>query len=144
MIVVENQTHQNLFRIVKEIHLLIKVEKMGIISSLKYIVKTSRCLNVLWQNVVCKIIFKINPKILANWTYKSRFNKNIDWDNPRDLIEKIYWLQFNTDTSLWTTCADKYLVREYIKSKGLEDSLNTVYGVYYDVDDIDWSFIIPV
>ena len=112
---------------------------MGIISSLKYIVKTSRCLNVLWQNVVCKIIFKINPKILANWTYKSRFNKNIDWDHPRDLIEKIYWLQFNTDTSLWTTCADKYLVREYIKSKGLEDSLNTVYGVYYDVDDIDWN-----
>lgn len=112
---------------------------MRTIASLKKVVKNNSFLNALWQNVVCRIIFKVNPKILANWTYKSRFNKNIDWDNPKDLIEKIYWLLFNTDTSLWTTCADKYLVREYVKSKGLEESLNTIYGVYSDVEDIDWN-----
>ncbi len=46
-----------------------------------------------------------------------------------DLNEKINWLAFNTDTSNWTRLADKYLVREYVKSKGLEHILTKLYGI---------------
>jgi hypothetical protein len=44
-----------------------------------------------------------------------------------------------TDTTLWSFCADKYRVREYVKSKGCETYLNKLYGMWEDVDDINWN-----
>lgn len=42
------------------------------------------------------------------------------WDNPVDLNEKIMWLEACTDTTLWTKYSDKYEVRDYLRSLGLE------------------------
>ncbi|MCQ2076352.1 MAG: hypothetical protein MJZ20_04860 [Bacteroidaceae bacterium] len=36
-------------------------------------------------------------------------------------------------------CADKYAVRTYITAKGYGDTLNELYGVYDNVDDIDFN-----
>lgn len=80
-----------------------------------------------------------NPKEEANRAYKIFFNKEIDWENPKNLIEKIYWLQFNTDTSLWTKYADKYLVRDYIKECGYEDNLPQLYGKWDYPKQIDFN-----
>lgn len=84
-------------------------------------------------------LFSKNPKRLANHSYKQIFKKDINWNNPQDLIEKTIWMQFNTDTSLWSMCADKYLVREYVKQAGEERLLNRIYGCYYSADDIDFN-----
>lgn len=112
---------------------------MNIISKFKNIIRDNRMLRAIWEKCLCKLLLKIDPKILANWTYRSRFNKNINWGNPQNLIEKIYWLQMYSDTSLWTLCADKYKVRQYIKDKGCEDILNDLYGAWNDVEQIDWQ-----
>lgn len=93
----------------------------------------------LLTNKVHKNTVLRDPKSEANRAYKTFFNKNIDWDNPKDLIEKIYWLQFNTDTSLWTKYADKYLVRDYIKENGYNDHLPKLYGKWDNVEEIDFS-----
>lgn len=71
-----------------------------------------------------KLAYKINPKYEANKTFKRVFGRNIDWKHPHNLIEKIMWMEFNTDISLWTLCADKYRVREYVKQCGCEKYLN--------------------
>lgn len=63
----------------------------------------------------------------------------IDWDNPRDINEKIQWLMCFSDTSLWSVCSDKYKVREYVSSKGLADILVPLYGTWSNVDDIDFD-----
>lgn len=86
-----------------------------------------------------RIIANIYPKYLANKTYKSIFHKNIDWKNPKDLIEKIYWLQLNTDTSLWTLCADKYRVREFVTDRGCAEILNELYGKWDNANEIDFD-----
>ena len=111
---------------------------MNLLGALKNVVKNSSILSKIWK-VIYRIIFKIDPKILANLVSKSRFNKNIDWNNQQDLIEKIYWLQMYSDTSLWTLCADKYRVRRYVESKGCGAYLNKLYGMWEDVDDINWE-----
>lgn len=80
-----------------------------------------------------------NPKSWANHIYKKHFGYDINWESPRDLNEKIRWLQFNTDTSKWSTLADKYLVRNYIKEKGLENILVKLYAKWDRVEDIDFS-----
>ena len=80
-----------------------------------------------------------DPRAEANRSYYSFFRKTIDWENPRDLIEKIFWLQLNSDTTLWTKYADKYLVRNYIKECGYEDNLPQLYGKWDNASDIDYN-----
>ena len=111
--------------------------------TLKTLYLKTKPVKFLWRKIyyLHKLyLLKINPKIIANSAYKSAFGKNINWKNPKDLIEKIYYLQLYTDTRLWTYCADKYLVREYLKEKGCETYLETpIYGVWSDPTQIKWS-----
>lgn len=80
-----------------------------------------------------------HPMLLANYYYKNVMGHDINWSNPIDLNEKINWLKFKTDTSIWTTLADKYLVRNYIEEKGLGHLLPKLYGVWNNADDIDFE-----
>ena len=63
----------------------------------------------------------------------------IDWDNPRDINEKIQWLLCFSDTSSWSVCADKFRVRDYVKSKGLEGILIPLLGVWDSASEIDFG-----
>lgn len=80
-----------------------------------------------------------DPKKLAEHLYRAAMKKDLDWNNPQDLSEKINWMKFNTDTTLWTECADKFKVREYVNNKGLDNILVKLYGVWDNVDDIDFD-----
>ena len=86
-----------------------------------------------------RFIGKHNPKLLVSILYRIAYGKWMDWDNPLTLNEKIHWLKFNTDTTLWTLLADKYRVREYVKQCGYEELLVKLYGVWEQPDDIDWN-----
>ena len=80
-----------------------------------------------------------DPKVNANRIYRNVFHKDINWNNPRNLIEKICWMEIYADTSLWTYCSDKYLVREFVEKRGCVDSLNELYGHWDRPEDIDWD-----
>jgi len=90
-------------------------------------------------NYYNKRLYEKNPKLLANESYKRTYKHDIDWENPKDLNEKIIWMQFNTDTRLWSRLADKYLVRDYVCEKGEEKLLNKLYGRYNSADEIDFD-----
>jgi len=94
---------------------------------------------VLYGYYYFKAIYNISPKYGASKIFKRVFKRGIDWDNPKLLQEKTYWLLFNTNTDLWTLCADKYRVRGFVKEKGLEEILTTLYGQWETVDDIDFN-----
>ena len=79
------------------------------------------------------------PKRFANIFYRGAMGKNIDWKNPMDLNEKINWMKFNYDTSIWSRLADKYLVREYVEERGLSNILVKLYGVWSNANDIDFD-----
>ena len=68
----------------------------------------------------------------------------VDWEHPRDINEKIQWLLCYSDTSMWTLCSDKYRVREYVKSKGLEDILIPLLGVWDKAEDVDFESLISL
>lgn len=84
-------------------------------------------------------IVKKNPLIEINRCYKLTFNELPNLETPQNLIEKIYWMQWNTDTSLWTKCTDKYLMREYVKECGYENYLPKLYAKWDRVEDIDFQ-----
>lgn len=86
-----------------------------------------------------KYLYERNPKAAADSVYYKTFAKHIDWDNPKDLNEKIHWMLIHTDTSLWTLCADKYRVREYVRKKGCGDLLVELYGMWNTPEEIDFD-----
>lgn len=86
-------------------------------------------------------ILRFNPRFIANRCYRTVFKKNVNWDKPTNLIEKIMWLQLYSDTRLWTICADKFLVREFVKDRECGDVLNPLYGRWECVSAIDWSLL---
>jgi hypothetical protein len=68
--------------------------------------------------------------------YKKSFGREIDLNNPRTFGEKIQYLKlYNRQIGL-SRLVDKYEVRQYVKEKGLEYTLNQLYGVYERVEDL--------
>lgn len=70
---------------------------------------------------------------------------HVDLDNPTLFNEKMLWLKYyryNKDP-LVAQCYDKFLVRQYVEDCGCGEILNTLYGVWDNVDDIPWDDLPP-
>lgn len=93
----------------------------------------------IWCQRYCSFLGKFFPKKLAHILYKKQFGKQINWGNPININEKINWLAFNTDTSLWSVLADKISVREYIIRNGYADILPGIYGVWDNAIQIEYA-----
>lgn len=79
------------------------------------------------------------PKRIISHVYKKVIGDDINWEMPKTLNEKINWLKINSDTSIWTRLADKYLVREFIKENDLSNILVPLIGKWSSPDDIDFE-----
>lgn len=75
--------------------------------------------------------------LMIKLQYRIKSGRKLNIKNPQRYSEKLQWYKLNYRTPLMTQCADKYMVREYIKSKGLEYTLNKLYAVYNSVDEIN-------
>jgi len=71
--------------------------------------------------------------------YYSVTGKWLDYNCPKDLNQKLMWLTRYDQNPLKTRCADKYLVREYLKEKGLDELIVPLLGVWNDPNDIDFD-----
>ena len=68
-----------------------------------------------------------------------KFKKRLNLKNPDTFNAKINYLKLYDRDPLYTKLVDKYEVREYVKEKIGEKYLNEIYGVYSNVDEIDFS-----
>ncbi|MCQ2279806.1 MAG: hypothetical protein MJZ49_03260 [Bacteroidales bacterium] len=61
--------------------------------------------------------------------------------NPNTLDEKIQWmkLHYYKDNALVCQCADKFRVREYVASCGLDFILNDLIATYKSAAEINWD-----
>ncbi len=91
--------------------------------------------------IIRRLWIVIFPTIHIKKCYRSIFGKEPRITNPLNLIEKIYWLQLNTDTTMWTLCADKYLMRNYVKDCGYQNYLPKLFAVYDIYDKIQYEVL---
>ena len=103
------------------------------------LVISQRLNNMSYKVQMLKLIGTISPILVTKILYRKTFGKSLDLKNPKTLNEKIHWIKFYGDTSLWAMMSDKYRVREYVKNKGLEDILVKIYGAWEDANEIDWN-----
>ena len=86
-----------------------------------------------------KFLVFISPRLFIKVWYKHCFGERINLKSPEGICEKINWMKLYSDMSLWTLCADKVAVRQYVKQHGLDFTLNDVYGVFEDANEIDFD-----
>ncbi len=94
------------------------------------------------KNLRLKILETISvlpDDLIIKVQYRMKTGRKVNLENPERYTDKIQWYKLNYRTPLVTQCADKYAVREYVKSKGLDFLLNDLYAVYDNADDIDFS-----
>ncbi len=92
-----------------------------------------------WKEMVVK-----NPQKHAEVEVKRQKQevlRPVNIKEPLYFSEKMLWLKYflYNDSPLIAQCYNKYEVRKYIKSKGLEGILNDLYGVWNSIEDVPWN-----
>ena len=77
---------------------------------------------VFWPLVLLRrlhdaILCRYNPEKLFCIRFKRIYGVPLNSRNPKTLYDRIAYLAFHTDTTLWSRLADKIAVRDYIKEK---------------------------
>lgn len=90
-------------------------------------------------NIIYFIVGHISQEALVCIYYKHTVGRTLNINNPKNIDEKINWLKFRGDTSKWPILADKYRVRTYIKEKGLDNILVSLYGKWDKAEEINWE-----
>ena len=81
-----------------------------------------------------------NNKLGSTILYIARTHQIPHYKRPRNFNDKTMNLKFSyKDNNLVIKCADKYSVREYVEEKGCKEILNDLYGVYDNVDEINFQ-----
>lgn len=78
----------------------------------------------------------IPDKWMLSLQYSVKFRRKLNLKAPKRFTEKIQWYKLYYKSDLMPMCSDKYAVREYIKSKGLENILVDLYRVFECPEDI--------
>ena len=97
------------------------------------------------KNNVGKVVWStltlISPTLNTKALYLRMFHKKLDLNNPKTLNQKLLWLKLNRymKDPLVIQCADKYLVRDYVKACGCEEILNELLGAWDSPEEIDWN-----
>lgn len=92
-------------------------------------------LAILWH----QFQVRLSPISEINRCYQKHFGRKPNLVEPKDFVEKVYWLQLHTDTTLWSECADKYLMRNYVDGCELGFLLPKNYGHWDDPKLIDFD-----
>src|SRR5690554_2714971 len=78
-------------------------------------------------------------KLQMKLEYRIKCGRKLNLKNPKRYTEKLQVYKYKYRNPKLPLLAAKDTVRDYIKKKGLESILNTQYGVYSNVEDIDFN-----
>lgn len=81
----------------------------------------------------------IPDTIMLKIQYWIKLRRKLNLKNPQRYTEKIQWYKLFYRNPIMIKCVDKYYVREYVKSKGLEEILNEIYFVVDSPEKIDFK-----
>ena len=97
-----------------------------------------------WNRLFYRKKKQFFPSHYAIWdelayNYNVRTGKILSYRHPKDINQKLYWLNRYWQEPLKTQCADKYAVRDYVKYNGLGDILVPLIGVWNNAEQIDFD-----
>ena len=100
----------------------------------KRIIKSQRI-----RFAILNLLSWVPDKMMIKLQYRIKMGRKLNLKNPERFTEKLQWYKLYYRNPIMHKCVDKYEVRKYIKSKGLESILNKLYGVYERPEEIDFD-----
>lgn len=91
------------------------------------------------KNVRYSILYLLRfvpDKLMLRLQYRVKFKRKLNLENPKRFTEKIQWYKLNYKDPSMPRCSDKYLVREFVREKGLGHILTEMYAVFERPEDI--------
>ena len=92
---------------------------------------------------LARVLMKTNAlysdRVYLRMLYYLTMGKKLHLDAPKTMNEKLQWLKLYNHKPEYTTYADKFAVRAFIKERIGEDHLIPLLGVYDSWDQIDFE-----
>lgn len=85
------------------------------------------------------IFYSLSPKKEIETMFFLKQGRKLNIKNPQSYNEKINWIKLFYDNDLMSKCSDKFLVREYVKNAGCEDTLNELLWSGYNPEEIPFD-----
>lgn len=93
------------------------------------------------RNKILNLLWFVPDSVMLKLQYRIKLKRKLNLKNPKRYTEKIQWYKMYYRNPLMHKCVDKYLVRDYVKEKGLENILVKLYGKYDSIHDVDFDKI---
>lgn len=91
------------------------------------------------RKMILDVLSFIPDKQMLQLQYRLKTGRKLNLSNPRRFTEKIQWYKLYYRNPLMKRCVNKYEVRKYVKSKGLEKTLVPLLGHYNSINEISWD-----
>ena len=91
------------------------------------------------RQTVLNMLRFVPDSIMLPLQYRVKFGRKLHLKNPVRFTEKLQWYKMHYRDPLMHQCADKYLVRDYVRRKGLESILIPLIAKYDTPDDVEWD-----
>lgn len=110
---------------------------------IKYLYKNTKLGKLIVQKIINLHTYYWDYLVTDKYYIRKRFKKRMGYDldlrNPKTLNEKINWLKVYFRTPYHTICADKYKVRDYVKSKIGEEYLVPLFFMTREPEKINYQ-----
>ena len=88
-----------------------------------------------------KCLYGRCPYAFAHYYYWKYTGNELNWKDPKDINQKLFWLSRYWQDPRIVQCSDKLAVREYLQKLGLGYILTEVYAVYHSEEEIDFDVL---
>ena len=72
---------------------------------------------------ILRLLAFLPNRTMLKLQYRIKMGRSLNLRNPERFTEKLQLYKLNYKNPIMVQCVDKYDVREYVKSKGLDDIL---------------------
>lgn len=100
----------------------------------KKIIRSAR----LRKNILNFLRF-VPDSLMLKVQYRIKLGRKLNLKNPQRYTEKLQWYKINYRNEVMHQCVDKYKVREYVRSKGLDKILVPLIAKYNSVEEVEWD-----
>lgn len=90
---------------------------------------------------IAKLLLKINTKFGLSTLYWIVLKRKCNFKEPKDLNEKVQWMNLNENNDLKVKCSDKYEVKKHLEMKGYKEYIPKLYEIYNDVSEINFDLL---
>ncbi|MBR4105030.1 MAG: hypothetical protein IKK39_13345, partial [Thermoguttaceae bacterium] len=84
------------------------------------------------------ILYRISPTLTLRILFRLKLKSKLDLKNPKTFNEKLQWIKLNYKNQQLCELVDKYVVRDFVRSKAPE-LLTRLYWNGYDANEIPWD-----